>query len=337
MYLRAAPIFLAALLLAGCGSSNSATGAATGTGTATSSSGGTGSVNQPGGENHVHSILITPTNANDIYLGTHYRLYRSTNGGGSWHALLKQMVLSMALDPNRPTEMYAISLQAGLEKSTDGGQRWTVISAGPAKGKVTGVLFDPTDRAVVAYGYGIYRSTDGGNHWTHTLAAESIANVAAGSAGTLYAAAGDGLFISRDGTHWSSVKIVAGQPVVQVAVSGTVAYADAAVQVLKSTDAGHSWKPLNRAPQGIEYFSVSPSNPNELIGEVAQQGFVVSHDGGASWHPANRGIHDHNFSASTIRIAPSASLVAYTGSWGVHFYATHDGGRYWARVATLTS
>ena len=73
----------------------------------------------------------------------------------------------------------------------------------------------------------------------------------------------------------------------------------------------------------------------EVFAEVAQKGFVASHDGGITWHPANNGIHDRNFSASTIRVAPSAPNVVYTGSWGVHFYASRDAGRHWTQTAAL--
>jgi plastocyanin len=95
------------------------------------------------------------------------------------------------------------------------------------------------------------------------------------------------------------------------------------------------WTALAHAPEGIEFLGLAPSNPNEVFGEVAQKGFVVSRDGGATWHPANAGIQDRNFSASTIRVAPSSPNVVYTGSWGVHFYASQDGGRHWKRIASL--
>jgi hypothetical protein len=105
---------------------------------------------------------------------------------------------------------------------------------------------------------------------------------------------------------------------------------------MKSTNFGRNWSLLDKAPQGIEFVGVAPSDPNEVLAEIGGKGFMASRDGGVTWQNANAGIHDRNFNASTVRIAPSNPQVAYTGAWGLHFYATHDGGRHWTEVASLT-
>ena len=317
-------LLLLTAALAGCGSPSSG-----------SSSNPTPSSSISAAQNHVHSIVILPNNPNELYLGAHYKLYKSNDGGRKWHPLTRQMMLSMAMDPAHPSTLYAVSLQRGLVKTTDGGVHWASTEAGIPHGKVTGVAFDPADKAVLAYGLGIYRSVDGGAHWSHVLTSGQIRSVAAGADGTACAATDNGLYVSHDGgVHWKLVASVGNQPVIQVAASEGVAYAVAAVALFKSSNGGRSWKPLPKAATGIEFIGVSPSDPREIIAEVANQGFVASHDGGATWHAAN-GIHDTNFNASTVRVAPSSPNVAYTGSWGIHFYASHDGGRHWSKTSTL--
>jgi photosystem II stability/assembly factor-like uncharacterized protein len=312
----------AAVALAGCGGGSSASSAPTSTPAALA-------------VNHAHSIVVMPNNPNDLLMGAHYRLYKSTNGGKSWQPLVNQMVLSMALDSTHPSTIYAVSLQKGLEKSVDGGVHWTALSAGIAKGHLTGVSFMPASHVVLAYGVGIYRSAPGGTHWSNVLAKQSIYSIAIGADGTAYAASSNGLYVSHDaGLHWKAVAQIGNQPVVQAAASGKVAYAIAAVALMKSTDDGQTWKALTGAPS-IEFLGVSPTIPNEVFGEIGAQGFVVSRDGGVHWQKANAGITDRNFNASVVRVSPSSPNVVYTAAWGLHFYASQDAGQHWTRTATL--
>jgi photosystem II stability/assembly factor-like uncharacterized protein len=315
-------ILVMAVAIAGCGGNSSASSAPTSTPAALA-------------VNHAHSILVMPGNARDVLMGAHYRLYKSTDGGKSWHPLVNQMVLSMVLDPAHPSTIYAVSLQKGLEKSIDGGMHWARLAPGISQGHLTGVAFLPASHVVLAYGVGIYRSATGGAHWSNVLAKQSIYNIAAGAGSTAYAASSNGLYVSHDGgLHWKFASSIGNQPVIQAATSGTVAYAIAAVALMKSTDDGRTWKPLSKAP-AVEFLGVSPTNPNEVFGEIGAQGFVVSRDGGATWHRADRGITDRNFNASVVRVAPSSPNVVYTAAWGLHFYASQDGGQHWTRTSTL--
>lgn len=310
---------LAALVLAGCG--NSSSGAPPTAAPAL---------------NHVHSIAILPNDPRALYMGAHYHLYKSADGGKRWTQLTKQMMLSLALNVRHPTSLFAVSLQHGLIKSTDGGNTWTPAAPGIAKGNITGVVMDPASQAVFAYGAGVYRSTDG-THWTRSLPKQSVASMAVGTGGDVSMATANGLYVSHDdGLHWSAIAVTANEPVIQVAAADSVAYAVTPVSILKTTDGGHTWHQLGSAPTGVEFIGISPSDPNEIFAEVAGRGFQASYDGGATWHNANRGIHDRDFNAATIRVAPSAPNVVYTGAWGLHFYASHDAGRHWTRTATLT-
>jgi photosystem II stability/assembly factor-like uncharacterized protein len=294
------------------------------------------SATTPGGVNHVHSIVITPNNPNVLYIGSHYRLYKSTNGGRTWQPLLAQMFLSLAIDPSHTNTLNGVSLQGGLQKSTDGGKHWSAFHAGPAKGSVVGVIDDAATRTIFAYGAGIYRSTDGGGHWSSTLKSRSFGSVAAGSGRSLYAASDAGLYVSNDdGAHWKTVAAIGSQPVLQAAATGSTAYVVGPISVFKTSNDGKTWTTLSKAPIGLEFIGVAPSDANEVIGEVSGQGFYATRDGGRSWQRANTGIHDTNFNSSTVRVAPSSARVAYTGAWGLHFYATHDGGRHWVETASL--
>lgn len=325
--------FLLILVLAGCGSPQSA--GTTSSGAKASSNGAAGNTSQTA-QNHVHSIVIMPNDPNTLYLGAHYRLYKSTDGGKGWHSLTKQMMLSMAMDASKPATLYAVSLQHGLVKTSDAGSHWAPMRNGVPAGGVTGVVAGPAGGTALAYGNGIYRTIDGGSRWTGVQRGHSIASAAFGTSGSVYAAAGDGLFVSSDsGQHWHPVRSIGNQPVIQVAAAGSDAYAVTAIGLFRSTDGGKNWKMLGKAPAGVEFLGLAPSDPNEVLAEVGGKGFYATYNGGASWQRASSGIHDTDFNASTVRIAPSKPNVAYTGAWGLHFYATHDGGRHWTEVSTL--
>jgi photosystem II stability/assembly factor-like uncharacterized protein len=322
-----------ALFIAGCGSSNNSSSGNNG-----SNSGG--SPTNPfalGGVNHLHSIVIMPSRPNTLLLGSHYQLYRSTDGGVHWQPLLSQMMISMVLDPQRPNRLYGATLQSGMVRSTDGGMHWQVVKGGLRKGHVLGVVYDPFTRAVLAYGSGIVRSTDGGNTWVTTRPGTHILTMAVGAAGTVYATTIAGLLVSHDGgAHWTQDATFGQQPVLTVAASGPTAYVTTPFNLYQSTDDGHTWQERKKAPTAIEFLGIAPTKPNQIVAEAAASGFSASDDGGKTWRRANIGLTHTNFASSTIRFAPSNPNVAYTGAWGLYVYTSHNGGRTWTETATLT-
>jgi hypothetical protein len=91
---------------------------------------------------------------------------------------------SLAVDSNRPSRVYAgtgrpfFGYGAGLLKSTDGGDHWTLLGADALGGQsISKVIVDPTDPTgdtlycgtTFGSGYrqwGIYKSMDGGTSWS---------------------------------------------------------------------------------------------------------------------------------------------------------------------------
>lgn len=320
---------LGALALAGCGSSSS------GSGSSSSSS--------QAALNHVHSLIVMPGQPNVVLMGTHYHLYRTTNGGRSWKPLSPMMMTSMIMDSNNHSLLYAVTKQEGLARSADGGKHWTKIATSLPEGAVAGITGDPTAHVLIAYGNGAFRSTDGGAHWSRVIARQSFTNSGetqpsgCGSAGCthFFLGGGNGLYVSSDGgQHWTLSHFLGRQPIVQVAAAQSTVYAVTGLGLARSTNLGKTWKYMKKAPFGIEFVGISPQNPDEVMAEVAGSGFRVSDDGGVTWKKAT-GIRDSDFSASVIRVAPSAPQVAYTGAWGLHVYRTTNGGKRWTQVATL--
>ncbi len=150
---------------------------------------------------HIARILIDPRNTNVVYVasqgplwgpGGDRGLYKSTDGGKNWNAILtiseNTGVTDLVMDPKNPDVLIAAAYQrrrhvwtlidggpeSAIEKTTDGGKTWTKLSSGiPAVdlGRI-GLAISPSDSRVV-YALieaankkgGIFRSTDAGSSW----------------------------------------------------------------------------------------------------------------------------------------------------------------------------
>lgn len=116
--------------------------------------------NYPGGR--VSDIAIHPTNAQTAYVTRSVfggaKLYRSTNGGGSWSALGNGLpnvpANAVAIDPLNPTRVF-VATDIGMYQSIDSGANFTAFNAGMPLGNVVMDLeIDDNPHVLVAGTYG---------------------------------------------------------------------------------------------------------------------------------------------------------------------------------------
>jgi photosystem II stability/assembly factor-like uncharacterized protein len=77
----------------------------------------------------VRSVEIDPTNANNMFVGSSNRIFRSTDGGITWVQVLNVSNLSIyefAVDPSNNQLIFAAG-NKGLYKSVNGGVNWTQV------------------------------------------------------------------------------------------------------------------------------------------------------------------------------------------------------------------
>ncbi|MDY7110515.1 MAG: hypothetical protein SYC29_17935 [Planctomycetota bacterium] len=118
--------------------------------------------------------------------------YRSINGGDTWTRLNNTPNFAypqawydmyITVDPTDPYTVYCggvspIYAEAGIIKSTDGGQSWTEISAGANGGQTHPdhhyMAFGPDGTIWEGNDGGVWKSTDGGLSWINTNATLTV-------------------------------------------------------------------------------------------------------------------------------------------------------------------
>lgn len=248
----------------------------------------------------VWSLARHPRDPDTIFAGYEpCAIYRSMDDGSTWQRLpvsvsfpavsdhpdIPKRIISIAIDPAHPDEIYASLEVGGLLRSLDGGQSWANVIDGlytdEGSVDVHSVVVNARHpgQLTVATRFGTFRSVDRGLHWRDLKAPRlrpigsycRVLAYAPGDAETLYLAAGndfDGdrgaLFVSRDnGSTWDQADL--GVPlkttIFSLAVNPNLAdhvFCSSKIgQVLHSCDRGRHWR-ANPLPHAVGHvFALS--------------------------------------------------------------------------------
>ena len=212
-------------------------------------------------------------------------IYRSLDGGQTFVPVLQRDQNAggndVDIDPSNPMVIYANLWEqrqgpwenaawtgngGGLYKSLDGGETWKPLTNGlpPNVNQVNMAIAPSNPRriyaAVASNGppptVGVYRSDDAGDSWTKITSDTRPA--------------------ARIGGGDLPNPIVNPKDADMVIMASTVS--------MKTVDGGRHWVPFKGAPGGDDYQNgwINPNDPNVIL-LVADQGAVVSLNGGQSW------------------------------------------------------
>jgi photosystem II stability/assembly factor-like uncharacterized protein len=312
--------------------------------------------NRMGLENseHIQNILIDPRDSNVVYVsaigplwsaGGDRGLYKTTDGGKSWKAVLSITpdtgVTDVAMDPKNPNVLYAAAYQrrravgqlvgggpeSALYKTTDGGAKWTKLTKGLPTveiGRIGIAINWKTPNTVYALVTaqrgqgGFFRSDDAGASWTR------IGRSAPGGGGRAGGGGGGG---GR-----------AGAPPTPPAACGPVVAAAAAPAAPPAEPPAGGGR--GQAPADDCYRGGDPGYYNEIFVDghdpetiwSPQTQMWRSTDGGKTWAVVPmQGVHvDHH----EIIFDPTDRNHLIIGNDG-GLYETYDGMKTWRHFTNL--
>jgi uncharacterized protein (TIGR03437 family) len=245
---------------------------------------------------------------------------------------------SVTVDPGNPQILYAAS-NAGLQRSTDGGNTWNALPGFPSVSNLDSVAVDPTNSKILyaaTQPLGVLKSTDGGDTWTGinngipTFTENGVKMMDAygiwvdpKSPGILFVSVIPyNLMRSTDaGATWSVSPLpggLIGTPVADPFAKGTI-YAPALGSVSKSTDNGQTWTSLAALPDNSQptVIAADPFHPGVLY-SGSFTGLYASTDSGQTW--------TQKITATTTQIASDPNhAVTYANVTGLGIVAGTDG------------
>jgi photosystem II stability/assembly factor-like uncharacterized protein len=294
----------------------------------------------------VESVAADPNRSGVVYAAVFMNwangsIRKSIDGGVTWATIFPTTaaIFNITIDPGNSDVLYAPTVGHGAFKSTDGGQRWSPMSAlTPAA--IWTLALDPANTQVLYAGTsedGIWKSTDAGNIWQQVGSPGAFPvyslTVDGSAAHTIYAGTnGGGVWTSSDGgVTWQSTGLSNGMVWSLALDSAGALYAGTnAAGAQASRDRGATWTMLRAGIDAANKFGngvwIDPSNSQKIfVSSETPYGMVWSEDGGASWSVAGAGFT--GFGSRGVAFDPSDSQRIYAGAMvGNAFFKSTDGG-----------
>jgi photosystem II stability/assembly factor-like uncharacterized protein len=277
---------------------------------------------------HIYQIVVDPRPPHAVYAATEEGVYRTTDGGATWHdisnGLDTSQIRTLTLSPNGA--LYAGSLGYGLYRYDSGAAVWRQMAPFRQFGtfwpiwddrplyQYSSLLINPIDNQTMYLGTfpaGIYKTTDGGANWReHNVGWTN-----------------DGVFSLV--FHPEDMNIV---------------YAGTYNGVNRSADGGEHWEMWDNgwpAEQWVFSIAFDPRDPNVMYacsknGEDMGRGrdefrgtIMKSTDGGASWSPITTGLNI-NQEFYNIIVDPVSPDTLYLATQGEGVFISRDGGNHWS-------
>ncbi len=268
----------------------------------------------------ISRVIVDPLTAGSsssttVLAATDFGLFRSTDSGRSWRAVLAGVVNDLVMNPVDPSILYAANRRDGVYKSTDGGRSWNRASGGMRDtdiGRINlaiapsapDVLYAAIrDRGEDARNGGplVYRTDDGAATWREvdamgascsicwyalTLAVHPV------NPERVHLGAGVRLFLSEDGgqtfgrAHPDNVYVDQHHLVFDTLSGPDVLYLANDGGVYRSLDAGVSWTSLAANLAIAQFYpgiTPHPVDRVETLGGTQDHGTLRANAGTTTW------------------------------------------------------
>ena len=314
----------------------------------------------------VVEIALHPTKPDILYIATNDYVYKSRNKGKTWENISQGMthsrVISLAIDPLFPANIFAGTKGDAVYKSYNGGQSWASKRAGLDDVTISSVVhqlvFAPgsSEHIFAATSMGVFETEDAGNSWrkrmngmVEVLMVISI-DLDPNQPQTAYAGTSGGVYKTIDGAKsWQKVNTGLVSPkvlkssrslgVTRIKVdphhSETV-YVATLTGLFKTMNGALSWEKIGESlPDHMLSDLVLDFSIREHVYVTSRKGVHKSVDGGKTWTSMNTGLDNLNIRALAMNHVNSKNL--YVGTNGSGLYQSVDGGLSWESVPLLLS
>ena len=275
-------------------------------------------------------LYVSPSDDDQIFVGTSNLLLKSNDRGSSWESLSETLhrsdIKGLAIHPNNPNIIYA---RIGLYTFSD----------------CSDVDNDDPDyeESVSKYCPGVYKSTDGGENWK--LLEETTGDPSEGGVyineyndSEIYSVFGRETFVSKDGGISSDVFLDTkehpiipdvGVEIITFGESESEVFMAGLQGVYRTYDNGKTWIESNTGFVGSEVVDLVTSLDGTMYATTYNLGIFKSTDGGKNWVFASFGIK--NWYGMQLATHPEdADTVFTTTNGGV--YKSTNAGKSWELI-----
>ena len=252
----------------------------------------------------VTALALDPSTSSTIYAATARGLFKSVDAGATWRptgaGLNKHSLLALAVDPLKPSNLYATTDTGGVFRSADGGEHWSEANEGIGARYVGAIAVDLHHAGSVYAGAEagrVFHSADAGATWKE-LASPT----------------------SRVG-----VTVVAVDPV----TPGLLYVGTNSEGIYWTTDDGVTWsRPSGTMSHGTVWTLMFDRSPGSLF-VGTHDGFFRSANAGVKWAASNRGLRSWNVLALASNPAVPGTIYAGTAA---AIYKSADAGQSWTEL-----
>lgn len=306
-----------------------------------------------------YDIRMRPDNPDVLFVTDSWAgVFKSDNGGADWFPSSDGItsrtgptgdaipVFSLTIDPSNPEVMWVgIQNRRGVYKSTDGGQTWRRLVSGIVEDEgisVRGIAVDPHDSNVVyvaaelsswVWNHGqprsgrefdmtggvVYKSANGGQSWRAIWRGDNLARyvwIDPRDSNVLYVSTG--IFDREAANSDPQSKTPGGEG------------------ILKTTDGGKTWSPINEGLNNLYIGSLfmNPTDSNTLLAGAGNNaypeggGVYLTTDGGAHWQPV---LDTAPSPITSVEFSTGNPNLAYAGS-RLAVYRSEDTGKTWSKI-----